>query len=70
MVNYCTAIFNSALGVTCDLSAELYHSADLVVTCDTPQNFGRVRLVAYLGIYVSPSAIPACRGCNTLILLF
>jgi hypothetical protein len=39
-------IFNSALGVTCDLSAELYHLADLVVTCDTPQNFGKVHFVA------------------------
>ena len=31
---YCTAIFNSALGVTCDLSAELYLPAELIVTCD------------------------------------
>ena len=34
---YCTAIFNSALGVTCDLSAELYLPAELVVTCDQPK---------------------------------
>jgi hypothetical protein len=34
---YCTAIFNSALGVTCDLSAELYLPAELDVTCDQPK---------------------------------
>jgi hypothetical protein len=34
---YCTAIFNSALGVTCDLSAELYLPAELNVTCDQPK---------------------------------
>ena len=31
---YYTAIFNSAPGVTCDLSAELYLPAELGVTCD------------------------------------
>ena len=36
-MEYCTAIFNSALGVTCDLSAELYLPAELVVTCDQPK---------------------------------
>ena len=34
---YCTAIFNSALGVTCDLSAELYLPAELTVICDQPK---------------------------------
>jgi hypothetical protein len=34
---YCTAIFNSALGVTCDLSAELHLPAELDVTCDQPK---------------------------------
>jgi hypothetical protein len=33
-LKYCTAIFNSVLGVTCDLSAELYLSVELNVTCD------------------------------------
>jgi hypothetical protein len=33
-LKYCTAIFNSALGVTCDLSAKLYLSVKLNVTCD------------------------------------
>jgi hypothetical protein len=34
---YCTAIFNLALGVTCDLSAELYLLVELNVTCDQPK---------------------------------
>jgi hypothetical protein len=34
---YCHEIFNSAGGVTCDPPAELYHSADLRVTCDMPE---------------------------------
>jgi hypothetical protein len=42
--DYCTAIFNSAGGVTCDPPAELYLSADPWVTCNIPgisaeQNF-------------------------------
>jgi hypothetical protein len=36
MVKYCTEIFNSAGGVTCDPFAERYFSAGLVATCDTP----------------------------------
>jgi hypothetical protein len=34
---YSTAIFNSVLGVTCDLSTELYLLAELDVTCDQPK---------------------------------
>jgi hypothetical protein len=32
-LKYCSAIFNSVLGVTCDLSAELYLLVELNVTC-------------------------------------
>jgi hypothetical protein len=36
-VYYCTEIFNSAGGVTCDPFAGRYFSAGLVATCDTPK---------------------------------
>jgi hypothetical protein len=34
---YCTAVFNVALGVTCNLSTKLYLLAELTVTCDQPK---------------------------------
>ena len=36
-VIYCTAIFNSAGGVTCDPPAEIFLPADPEVTCDRPK---------------------------------
>ena len=60
---YCTAIFNSALSVTCDLSAELYLSADLEVTCDTPKFRQGAFFQVFFGLFMylcQPAAAVVC----------